>query len=609
MGRPSGSAWGRTGRIRRCSKSAGAQERDRSGRSSVDAQGQNNPGRAKDPWGVWLRESGENGPDMPQGQPDQACLGTRSEGDRKRGGGRRLLDPALETGLDLGRRPLTGRRATLKPYWGKPAVRNFREGRRRRSDGSSRGTLVRKSEHQSGLAKPERHRACPLLVAARPNNPIGKVRELQHTLFRAAKRNPGRRFHALYDRICRSDVLQKAWERVRSNGGAAGIDGETLLVIEQRGVDQFLGELGDELRRGEYRPQPVRRLYIPKPDGRKRPLGIPTVKDRVAQMAAKIVLEPIFEAGFHDCSYGFRPRRSTTQALEKLRLVGGRGHRWVVDGDIKSFFDSLDQGLLMAFLRRRICDRRVLKLLRKWLEAGVMEEGMVRHEATGTPQGGVISPLLANIYLDYFDYVWTRQCSHLGVLVRYADDFVVMCRRESQAKEAMRRVKMIFARLRLELHPDKTRLVEIGLGKDGFDFLGCHLRIVKSRFKGRTYLFRWPSVKSMKRIRSRVRELTDRRRRAGMKDVDELIADLNPVLRGWGNYFRTGNASKQFNQTDYYVWQRITHLLAKSRGRRGSKLRQRWARMRAEWTFSRLQQEHGLHRLLGTIQYPGSKTA
>lgn len=445
-------------------------------------------------------------------------------------------------------------------------------------------------------------------MAARPNNPVDKVRELQHALFRAAKRDPGRRFHALFDRIWRSDVLQRAWERVRKNHGAAGIDGESLSMIEQRGVGQFLAELADEIRLGRYRPQPVRRVYIPKPDGKQRPLGIPTVKDRVVQMATKLVIEPIYEAGFEECSYGFRPKRSATDALEKLRIVGGRGHHFVIDGDIKSYFDTIDKTMLMELVSRRICDRRVLKLLRKWLEAGVMEEGNVRHEATGTPQGGVISPLLANIYLHELDREWQSNWQHLGVLVRYADDFVVMCRRESQATEAMQRLREIFARLRLTLHPEKTKLVQIGLGRDGFEFLGCYLRIVKSHFKGRTYLFRWPSVKSMRKVRTRICELTDRRRRAGMKDVDDVIGDLNPVLRGWGNYFRTGNASKQFTAIDYCVWRRITRLLAKLRRRRGASLGSSWARMRREWPMSRLR-EHGLHKLLGTIQYPGSKTA
>ena len=445
-----------------------------------------------------------------------------------------------------------------------------------------------------------------------PNHPdsrpgIDHVRQLQRRLWVAAKRSPERRFHALLDRIYRRDVLWEAWRRVKRNRGTAGVDRETLDRVEQYGVERMLDELHVALQGGTYRPQPVLRRYIPKADGRQRPLGIPTVRDRVAQMAATIVLEPIFEADFRSSSYGFRPNRSATQALETLRVRGARGGNHVLDADIRDYFGSIDHAKLLKLVALRISDRRVLKLLRLWLAAGVMEDGQWRATMTGTPQGGVISPLLSNIYLHVLDRVWEDRCAHLGTLVRYADDFVVMCDTTSQVEEARQRVSTVLTRLGLELHPKKTRLVDLSRGREGFDFLGCHLRkrmsgpIWERTHRRVFYLHRWPSPRAMTRLRSRVRALTARSR--CHEDLRRVIADVNPVLRGWGQYFRTGNATVPFLRIDRYVVDRLRGLRLQRHGlpRHAGGATTQWDRA----FFETL----GLCRLRGTIQYPGAAHA
>ena len=431
------------------------------------------------------------------------------------------------------------------------------------------------------------------------NTPNEKVRQLQRKLYVCAKQSRTGRFHALYDRIYRSDVLWEAWRRVRSNRGAAGVDGETIQAIEVRGVEKFLSEIRAEARAGRYRPSPVKRRWIPKADGKQRPLGIPTVRDRVVQMAAKLVIEPIFEADFQASSYGFRPKKSATQALEAIRTAGNRGLNFVVDADIEGYFDNIQRDTLMELVKERISDRRVLKLIRQWLEAGVIEDGTVRETLAGTPQGGVISPLLSNIYLNKLDRIWAARCGQLGELVRYADDFVAMCATESQAREALRRVGLVMNRLGLTLHPTKTRMVDLRRGKESFVFLGCTIRKKRSiqRAPSKYYVQRWPSPKATTKLRERVRELTSKRQSG--KDVKQIVAELTPVLRGWGQYFRTGNADREFNKMDYFVVKSLRRWQYRRGGQRPTK--------RAPFTGDQLH-GMGLHKLMGTVKYPAQAT-
>jgi group II intron reverse transcriptase/maturase len=389
-----------------------------------------------------------------------------------------------------------------------------------------------------------------------------KVRELQRTLYRAAKADSGRRFHALYDKVYRRDVLGRAWELVRANRGAAGIDRQTIADVERYGIDRLLDELAADLKGGSYRPLAARRVFIPKP-GRpteQRPLSIPTVRDRVVQAALKTVIEPIFEADMLECSYGFRPKRSQRDALQVLIDEAWDGRRWVAESDVADCFGAIPHSGLMSAIEERISDRHVLKLVRAMLRCGVMQDGAITRDVTGTPQGGVISPCLCNIYLHRLDRQWAKR-GH-GVLVRFADDLLAMCRTREEAEAALAALRQLLAELGLQLKDAKTRIVHLEEGGEGVDFLGFHHRWVRAkRAKHVQFLARWPSRRAMQHARDRVREITARERL--LLPIEEIVQDLNRYLRGWAGYFRYGNSARHFNLIEHHAHNRLALFVAK----------------------------------------------
>jgi len=393
-----------------------------------------------------------------------------------------------------------------------------------------------------------------------------KIRTLQRKLYAKAKQEPGYRFYALYDKAYRADILHHAYRLVRSNKGAPGIDGVSFAAIEaEEGIETFLEGLAEEVKNRTYQPMPVRRVMIPKTDGSQRPLGVPTIRDRVVQMAVKLMIEPIFESDFCDSSYGFRPKRSAHDAMGDISSALRKGHCEVIDADLSKYFDTIPHAKLMAVVAERIADGGILHLIKQWLEAPVVEKGKDGKDSIsggksnrrGTPQGGVISPLLANLYLHLLDRIWERhglERKYGARLVRYADDMVLLCSRGTAKPLAM--LKHVLDRLGLTLNERKTTVVNAW--EESFNFLGFEVRMNRGR-SGKAYPHMQPSKSAVKRIKAKVTALTQRN--LTPIPLPTIVQRLNQSLRGWACYFYYANSTKVFGDVRWHVEERLrTHL-------------------------------------------------
>ncbi|MBN2311146.1 MAG: group II intron reverse transcriptase/maturase [Candidatus Hydrogenedentes bacterium] len=378
---------------------------------------------------------------------------------------------------------------------------------------------------------------------------------------------------------------------MKRNGGAAGVDKVSIEEVKKYGEERFVQEVAEALRTERYRVSHVRRVHIPKPGqpGRTRPLGIPTLKDRVVQMAVKLVVEPLFETAFLPCSFGFRPKKTPRMALARVARSINEGYAHVVDVDLQSYFDTIDHNLLMELVERRVGDKRVLRLIRAWLKAGVMEEGKVRQPVRGSPQGGVISPLLSNLFLHEVDRQWCRpEGISIGLvrLVRYADDMVLLAKTEAEARQAWQRLQEQFTALRLTVNQEKSQVTTV---TNGFAFLGFEFR----RPTGR-WLYMWPRAKAVNHIRERVRQVT--RSFHVSARLDEVIRQLNPVLNGWCTYFRAGNSNRAFHKIDWAVRSEIQLWLRR-------KHRCTWPRAKGKWNYRYLHERCRLYRMVGKVSH------
>jgi len=429
------------------------------------------------------------------------------------------------------------------------------------------------------------------VIAVRLQTPE-KIRDLQRKLYLKAKSEPRFRFYLLADKVWREGILQHAYRLVRANGGAPGIDGETFQSIETgEGETRFVAKLQQELKEKSYRAQPVRRVYIPKADGKHRPLGIPTIRDRVAQMAVKIVIEPVFEADFEDCSFGFRPKKNAHQAVQAVRQALYNAQPYVLDADLRQYFDTIAHDKLMEVIAERISDRHILNWIKQWLSATVVEEdqqGKRRsHKAKrGTPQGGVISPLLANIYLNRFDRMFRSYCRATGLaaeLVRYADDFVILMR--GRVERTRKKVEQILAGMALMLNGEKTQVLDAR--QKSFEFLGFSFKRQGSSKSGKMIVLVEPSRKAEQRFRDEVRGLTARRTHCVSQR--QVLDGVNRYVQGWVNYFHLHNSTRVFIRQRFFLEQRMRKYLQKRRQRKGNGMMQ--------WPASRLYKELGLYAI------------
>ena len=527
---------------------------------------------------------------------------TRNRRDGVSGGSRQreTIELTGETLVGPAETTLTGseaykgetRKRGNKAEQGVGSGRSTEETREKRVEGRA-ATFIKRTKQGKAAGLPPQGKAQPRRKPAERRAPVrlNNARKLLRTLYRVAKQQPGRRFTLLYDKVCRQDILQEAWQRVKSNKGAAGVDQVDIDTIRNYGEARFLDELEQELRNRQYRVALVRRVHIPKPGqpGKTRPLGIPTVKDRVVQMAVKIVIEPLFEADFLPCSFGFRPKKTPRMALGTIVQSINEGYCFVVDVDLKSYFDTISHELLLGLVERRVGDVQVLRLIRAWLKAGVMEEGKVTHPDRGSPQGGVISPMLSNIFLHEVDRQW---CRGNGIafgnvrLVRYADDMVLLAQTEQQAQVAWQRLQEQFGVLRLVVNQEKSRLTTL---EEGFAFLGFEFRQAAGRL-----LYMWPREKACRNIRQRLGEVV--RSFPSNGRVDLVIRKLNPILNGWCTYFRVGNSNRTFHKVDWAVrselqlWLRRKHQCP-------------WRAAKKRWGYRFLHERCRLYRMVGKVSH------